>query len=133
MKRLHRKRKRPATQPDRRTAQRAIAAGFEELVALMRVRYGHLFETYWLYEGEVCPCCGKRPVGVWHDQAGAGVSLNTFIYSERRVLIGYQTCRVCGVDLLQASEKWKAVLHEQIEACLIAAYDQWLEVSSERG
>ena len=125
MKRLHREReKRERAVPDRPEAQAYIAAQFEALVAMNRAQYGHLFQTHWMYNDEWCPCCARRKIEAWTGSVNPTLSLNTFLYNKERVLIGYRLCRVCAVDLIQTSHRRKGLMHEQIERCLIAAYQQ---------
>jgi hypothetical protein len=121
MKRLRRERAKGKRALSEQEDKALRAAKFEELVAWNRARYGHLFTTSWIYQDDLCPCCGKRPV---ETSAAPLVSLNTFLYNEQAVLIGYRLCRVCAVDLIEASRKRKALLHQQIERCLMAAYQR---------
>jgi len=101
---------------------------------LNRERYHWSFRTYWLYEGEWCPCCGRRKVEMWATGRQSPLSLNTFLYNEMDVLIGYLLCSVCAMDLLETSKKRQTLMHQQIERCLRAAYHQHLGPSlSETG
>lgn len=110
--------------PDRQKAEAFIAAQFEELVAMNKARYGKLFQTTWMYNDEVCPCCARRKAEVGETPGPFPLSLNTFLYNEQQVLIGYMLCRVCAMDLLETSKKRKTLMHERIEQCLIAAYER---------
>lgn len=108
-----------------------IAAQFDKMVALYRQQYGHLFTATWWYESEWCPCCQRQRVGVWTDRSGQpNLSLNGFMYTERRVLIGYLLCRSCVEALVRAGPQRYAELHRQIEACLIGAYEQAAKAGS---
>ena len=108
-----------------------IATQFDKMVALYRRQYGHLFTTTWWYESEWCPCCGRRPVGLWANPEGqTALSLNGWIYRERQVLIGYLLCRRCVEDLTRASPAQEITMHRQIEGRLRAAYQQALGAGS---
>lgn len=110
--------------PDRPEAQAFIAAQFEALVAMNRAQYGHLFQTHWMYNDEWCPCCARRKIEVWNRSVNPTLSLNTFLYNEEHVLIGYRLCRVCALDLVQTSKRRKGLMHQRIERCLTAAYQR---------
>jgi len=47
-----------------------------------------------------------------------------FVYHEQHVLIGYLLCQVCALDLIETSQRRKALLHQRIERCLMAAYQR---------
>ena len=135
MKRLHREREKPGCAvPDRQEAQAFIAAQFEALVAMNRAQYGHLFQTHWMYNDEWCPCCARRKIEAWTRPVNPTLSLNTFLYNEEQVLIGYRLCQVCALDLIETLQRRKALMHQRIERCLMAAYERYqAETAPPRG
>jgi len=71
---------------------------------------------------------------MWADRAGqASMSLNGFVYKERRVLIGYLLCLSCVEALRRAAPERQAELHQQIEARLMRAYEQAVDEESASG
>jgi len=68
---------------------------------------------------------------MWADAEGqTTLSLNGFVYNERRVLIGYLLCWGCVEALRRASPQRYAALHQQIEARLMRAYEQTIDGAS---
>jgi hypothetical protein len=108
-----------------------IAAQFEKVVELSRRQYGHLFETTWWYENEWCPCWGRQRVGLWVERDGqTSLSLNGFVYTEQRVLIGYLLCASCVETLRRVEPQRYAKMHEQIEGRLMQAYHEACDTAS---
>ena len=101
-----------------------IEAAMEKMLALCQAQYGDAIKTYWFYSESVCPCCAKRQTAVFKHKNENAVSLNAFMYRERGVLIGYVLCGFCISELLKTSKKRQAIMHENIEKNLIAAYQK---------
>jgi len=98
------------------------------LLAQARRQFGSAVKHYWMYDGDPCPGCGF-PVDIMQYKGKDALSLNTFIYRPRGVLIGYPLCGRCAQQIFQAAEKNPGVqtaLHAVIENNLIAAYQRHL-------
>ena len=62
-------------------------------------------------------------------QGPKALSLNTFIYRPRGMLIGYFLCNLCAQQIFKAAERNPGVqipLHGMIERNLITAYQRYL-------
>jgi len=105
----------------------------DKLLGLMlaqgRAQFGDAVKSFWFYEGEFCPACLARPIGVIKMKGENAVSINGFIYRARGVLIGYFLCETCANFIFTESEKHpyqQTSLHTEIETNLIAAYHKHL-------
>jgi hypothetical protein len=106
------------------------ATAIEKMISLCKAQHGESIKAYWFYKEDLCPCCAKREIDLFKFQHEDAFSLNAFMYNERSVLIGYALCRVCVMDLRQASKKRVAVMHDQIEKHLIEAYHKHLSLAN---
>jgi hypothetical protein len=91
-----------------------------------RERFGDAIKSYWFYESENCPSCGYKATLFKRDGKDL-LSLNTFIYRERGVLIGYFLCGNCAQRVFRNAKKNPGVqisVHDRIEATLMAAYQK---------
>ena len=79
----------------------------DKFFAQARAQFGDAVKAFWFYEGDFCPGCMARPIGVTKLKGENALSLNGFIYRPRGVLIG----RVLG-DVNRVALD----LAEQIEA-----------------
>jgi hypothetical protein len=99
-----------------------------ELFSKAKAQFGNAAKTYWFYDGDTCPSCGRQ-VGVIKHKGRDALALNAFLYRERGVLIGYLLCEKCAREIFKAARKnpmQQTPLHEQIEQNLIEAYQRYL-------
>lgn len=106
--------------------QDPFAVAIEKMLSLCQAQYGESIKAYWFYKDELCPCCAKRQVEIFKYKHEDAFSLNTFMYNELGVLIGYTLCGICAADLLKTSKKHQAIMHDRIEQHLIEAYRKHL-------
>ena len=95
-----------------------------QMLALARKQFGNAIKGFWFYDGDPCPGCGF-PIDVVRYKGQDALSLNTFIYRPRGMLIGYFLCSLCAQQILSAAERNPGVqisLHGVIERNLITAY-----------
>jgi hypothetical protein len=93
--------------------------------AQARAQFGAAIKSYWFYAGDLCPGCSRVTDGVMKFKGQNALSLNTYIYRERGVLIGYLLCKSCAKTIHTAAQKnpyRQTPLHTQIEQFLSAAY-----------
>lgn len=83
--------------------------------------YGDDAESFWMYEGEICPCCNKRKIDGINTGKDFLLSLNAYFYKDMNVLIAYLLCSVCIADLMNAGKGQKK-LYKKIEGRLKKAY-----------
>jgi len=102
------------------------AAILDTMVSLGKAQFGDAVKAYWIYDGDVCPCCLKRPIDVMKYKGKEALSVNGFMYRERGVLIGYLLCGLCAQDIFKTSKKRQTSMHENIERNLISAYQKHL-------
>jgi hypothetical protein len=102
------------------------AAVLDTLISFGKAQFGDAVKAYWVYDGDLCPCCLKRKIDTMKYKGKEALSVNGFMYRERGVLIGYLLCGLCAGDIFQTSWKWKTQIHENIEKNLISAYLQHL-------
>lgn len=57
-----------------------------------RRQFDDTVKSFWFYDGDLCPGCLARPIGVVKIKAKDGLPVNAFIYCPRSVLIGYFLC-----------------------------------------
>ena len=105
----------------------------DKILSLMftqaKKQFGDAVKSFWFYEGELCPACLGRPIGVIKMKGEKAVSLNAFIYRPRGVLIGYFICETCANYIFQEAEKnpyKQTPLHSDIERNLADAYHRYL-------
>ena len=96
-----------------------------KLYAQAKAQFGDAIQSYWFYNGDRCPPCSQRPVGIIKVNDKSALSLNAFIYRERGVLIGYLLCETCARRIFQDAQKnpyTQTPLHGAIERNLKSAY-----------
>ena len=94
-----------------------------------KMQFGDAVKSFWFYEGDLCPACLARPIGVIRMKGERAVSLNAFIYRPRGVLIGYFLCEICANYIFKEAEKnpyKQTPLHPDIERNLTDAYLKYL-------
>ncbi|MBX3290757.1 MAG: hypothetical protein KF855_15690 [Acidobacteria bacterium] len=99
---------------------------FEQLDWLFyqsQMQFGSLVKSRWMHTEENCPGCGKK-LTLTKFKGKKALSLNTFIYRERGVLIGYLLCGGCAKQIFSKDTQHvgKLPLHDQIEKTLIESY-----------
>jgi hypothetical protein len=90
-----------------------------------KAQFGNAIQSFWFHDSDICPCCNLRPVGEIRYKGEKAVSLNTFIYRQRGVLIGYFLCETCAKQILKDAQKHpytQTSFHTAIEKNLIAAF-----------
>ncbi len=94
-----------------------------------KAQFGDAVKSFWFYDGDLCPACMARPIGVIKMKGENAVAINAFIYRARGVLIGYFLCETCAKFIFKEAEKnpYKDTpLHADIEMNLTAAYHKHL-------
>ena len=94
-----------------------------------KAQFGDAVKSFWFYDGDFCPACMARPIGVIKMKGENAVAINAFIYRERGVLIGYFLCETCANFIFKEAEKnpyKQTPLHTDIEQNLTAAYHKHL-------
>jgi hypothetical protein len=102
------------------------AAILDAMVSFGKAQFGSVVKAYWVYDGDLCPCCLKRPIDVMKYKGKDALSVNGFMYRDRGVLIGYLLCGLCAQDIFETSRKSKTRMHDDIEKNLISAYHRYL-------
>jgi hypothetical protein len=90
-----------------------------------KAQFGNAVQSYWFYDGDLCPACNQRSIGVINVRGKDALSLNAFIYRERGVLIGYFLCEPCARRIFRDAQKnpyTQTSVHAAIERSLISAY-----------
>jgi hypothetical protein len=115
---------RKVTPPDE---NEALAAQIVEMMmSFGKAQYGDAVKAYWVYADDLCPGCRKRPIDAYKHKGKEGLAINSFIYRERGVLIGYLLCSHCARGIYEATPAPDDELHRNIERNLIAAYQRYL-------
>jgi hypothetical protein len=115
---------RKVTPPDE---SEALAAQIVEMMmSYGQAQFGDAVKAYWVYAGDLCPGCLKRPIDAMKYKGKEGLAINSFIYRERGVLIGYLLCSQCAKGIYEAAPRPDDELHQNIERNLIAAYHRYL-------
>jgi hypothetical protein len=94
-----------------------------------KAQFGAAIKSFWFYDGDLCPACTQRPIGVVKYKGKDALAINAFIYRERGVLIGYFLCETCATYIFKEAQKnpyRQTPLHADIERNLIAAYHKHL-------
>ena len=107
----------------------SVEAILEQMFLQARSQFGDAIQSYWFYDSDVCPGCG-REIDTLKIKGRNALSINAFIYRERRVLIGYFLCSRCATEVFRAAKinPWQQTpLHATIEANLIKAYHLHLQ------
>ncbi len=90
----------------------------------IKMQLGPALKSRWFHGSDNCPGCG-RPIKGMKWKGKNAVSVNTFIYREQGVLIGYLLCGKCARYIFKESEKdpiGQTDVHVQIEKTLKQAY-----------
>jgi len=94
-----------------------------------KAQFGDAVKSFWFYEGDLCPGCMSRPIGVIEMKGEKAMAINAFIYRPRCVLIGYFLCQTCAIYIFEEAQKnpyKQTPLHTDIERNLITAYHKHL-------
>jgi hypothetical protein len=94
-----------------------------------KAQFGAAVKAFWFYDGDLCPGCLQRSIGVMKFKGKEALAINAFIYRQRGVLIGYFLCETCAVHIFSEAEKHpyqQTPLHADIEHNLAAAYHKHL-------
>ncbi|MBP6469078.1 MAG: hypothetical protein KBE23_02840 [Chloroflexi bacterium] len=89
-----------------------------------REQFGNAIKSYWFYESDSCPSCGYK-LTRFKKKREDMLSINTFIYRQRGVLIGYFLCGRCAQKVHLDAKRNPGVqtsVHDRIEETLVAAY-----------
>ena len=110
-----------------------IKAEADKLLGLMlaqgKAQFGDAVKSFWFYDGDFCPACLARPIGVIKMKGKDALAINAFIYRARGVLVGYFLCETCANFIFKEAEKnpyQQTSLHTEIEMNLINAYHKHL-------
>ena len=107
----------------------ADASTNDALVRMLLKIHDHFVDaikSYWFNDCDMCPGCGRQVGPVKHKGKNA-ISLNTFIYRETGVLIGYFLCQRCMKEVFRTAKRTpgqQGPRHDAVEANLRAAYQQ---------
>ena len=91
-----------------------------------RAQFGDAIKSYWFHDSDNCPSCGYK-VDIFKMKGKDSLSMNTFIYRQRGVLIGYFLCGRCAHKVFRDAKRNPGVqtsVHDAIERNLIAAYQK---------
>ena len=94
-----------------------------------KAHFGSAVKAFWFYEGDLCPGCMSRPIGVIKIKGKDALAINAFIYRPRGVLIGYFLCEICAKYVFNEAQKnpyKQTPLHADIEQNLKDAYHKHL-------
>ena len=94
-----------------------------------KAQFGDAVKSFWFYEGELCPGCLARPIGVIKIKGENAVAINGFMYRPRGVLIGYFLCDTCANYIFKEAAKnpyTQTPLHADIERNLAEAYHKYM-------
>lgn len=94
-----------------------------------KAQFGDAVKSFWFYEGELCPGCLARPIGVIKMKGENAVAINGFMYRPRGVLIGYFLCDTCANYIFKEAAKnpyKQTPLHADIERNLAEAYHRYM-------
>ncbi len=101
----------------------------ERLFTQARAQFGNAIKSFWFYDGDFCPGCLARPIGMMKINGQKALAVNAFIYRPRGILIGYFLCETCATFLFKEAQKnpyHQTALHTAIEQNLVAAYHEHL-------
>ena len=119
------------TKPSRKISppddsEKLAAQIIEMMMTYGQAQFGDAVKSYWVYTDDLCPGCRKRPIDAIIFKGKEGLAMNSFIYRERGVLIGYLLCGQCAKGIYEATPRSDDELHQSIERNLIAAYQRYL-------
>ncbi len=101
----------------------------DKLFMQAKTQFGAAIKLFWFYDGDLCPACVQRSIGVVKYKGQDAVAINAFIYRARGVLIGYFLCETCAKHIFKEAQKnpyRQTPLHADIERNLAAAYHKHL-------
>jgi len=75
------------------------------LFAQAKAQFGNAIKSFWFYDGDLCPACMARPIGVVKFKDKDALAINAFIYRQRGVLIGYFLCETCAKYIFKQAQK----------------------------
>ncbi len=110
--------------PDEATAQFANEM-LGKLFTQAKAQFGNAIQSFWFYDGDLCPACSQRPIEAMKFKGKDALSLNAFIYRPRGVLIGYFLCETCARRIFHDAKLHpytQTEVHAAIEKNLISAY-----------
>jgi hypothetical protein len=96
---------------------------FDDLYNRLKMQSGGAIRSRWFHTEEACPGCEKKLTNMKYEGKNA-ISLNTFIFREQGVLIGYLLCGKCAKQLFKKGEApgKHLPLHDAIEKTLKSSY-----------
>ncbi len=100
-----------------------------KLYTQAKAQFGSDVKSFWFYDGDLCPACAERPIGVVKFKGKDALAINAFVYRERGVLIGYFLCETCAKYIFKEAQKnpyRQTPIHADIERNLITAYHKHL-------
>jgi len=101
----------------------------DKLFTQAKAQFGAAVKAFWFYDGDLCPGCLQRSIGVMKFKGKDALAINAFMYRARGVLIGYFLCETCALHIFREAEKnpyRQTPLHADIEHNLAAAYHKHL-------
>jgi hypothetical protein len=100
-----------------------------ELFVKSREMYGDKIDTFWFFDGDLCPSCNKRKIDAVVMGKESSLSVNGFMYHDMNTLIGYFLCSYCVTNLFAKGDKQKDLYHN-LEENLKAAFHEHLKSQS---
>ncbi len=101
----------------------------DSLFRQAKAQFGDAIKAFWFYDGDLCPACVQRSIGVVKYKGQDALAINAFIYRERGVLIGYFLCETCATHIFKEAQKnpyRQTPIHADIERNLTEAYHKHL-------
>ncbi len=101
----------------------------DSLFRQAKAQFGDAIKAFWFYDGDLCPACVQRSIGVVKYKGRDALAINAFIYRERGVLIGYFLCETCATHIFKEAQKnpyRQTPIHADIERNLTEAYHKHL-------
>ncbi len=101
----------------------------DKLFMQAKAQFGAAIKSFWFYDGDLCPACVQRSIGVVKYKGQDALAINAFIYRERGVLIGYFLCETCATHIFKEAQKnpyRQTPIHADIERNLTDAYHKHL-------
>lgn len=95
---------------------------FADILSTFKSHFGNAAKAFWVYDGELCPCCLTQPIDIMIYKGKKALSVNAFMYRERGVLIAYLLCGQCAESIMAQSKNGPTSMHTSIEKNLINAY-----------
>jgi len=92
----------------------------------MKAQFGSAVKYFWVYDGDLCPCCFTNEIDELTYSGHKSISINAFMYRERGVLIAYLMCGECAKEIIAKSKDGPTKKHQSIEKNLIEAYHNYL-------